>query len=1073
VAASAGSFFSAYRLDLSGLTQDITSAKRQLTDLRAFAAQPTTIGAAGGAVGAGGSGAGAGRAPAANAQAVADRNAANAALQLTSAEARLAVAQGNTTGALRTLNAGLDANTGASARATLAVQTQAARLASGRSAYQQYGDAAKAAFLGIVGPAAVVAGAIKLVGEAGDLIKLGATAQGARASFDNLAVSVGATGDALLGKLRAAAQGTVSDANLISSANSGILLTGGKLATELPRLLQIARASAQATGDDVGFVFDSLVKGIARGSPQIIDNAKITLDAEGAFKAYAASIGKTSDQLTRADQQQATLNAVLAAGTDIIAKTGGAAETNATSIARLGANWDNLKVKIGSFLGTVVAPTINALNTMANAADKASDRSDALLASATNYAAYAAAVKKADEAQRAQVHSASQAVPNQLPTLTLAQFNYAKALEATGVAAAAARAQAVALNPALIAIGQVQAVIARQSGLSTNQLDLLSNTILQLTAAGGEGAAQANSLTQAFLRGDLSARDFAAAIQQIGPALQIQATATQQAAVAAQVHSGSMDLEVQGAIQAGLAIRAAAQATADSTVQTQIDAQAKAALTSEAQLLTAQTQATANAFLAANPNIAASGAAAAAAAAGFPPLIAQLIGVTARANEARNALAAFNALAGVQALRAPTRAEATEDVTSLRTSVLKDHTAARDKQVAATVAAAAAEARLQSIQGNEIPTIQRLRDEAEALKKTRGEDSADYINKLADIALAEKRAAAGGGGGGGRGAGGGAGAKLTDQQKLNNTLLADQAKADDKAADLERDHYRTLLKIQADFEQKSLDQQHANEVSKRQGRADFYDNLTSSSKELGAKESQALSAEYESAYAKAQSIAQAGNQKLADDYLAMRQQQLNKEIEYQKARKQAADDGDKGEVARLDAIRKLQVEADAEKEKQLLAGGDPNVKARDDALAQEDTRYDEAQGKIVTASDRATQAKIVNAQSAGKAIDVENLKLKEQAAYYDRIRARTGVPSADLPTPSTGAAPADATPATTPAAGGDQVWRVFDSGVVDALNAQTAQLSADLGAVKVAVEQLGPRIRDVESAVRSANAAVR
>ena len=218
-----------------------------------------------------------------------------------------------------------------------------------------------------------IGGALKLIGEGVELAQLGARAQTTRASFDSLAQSVGTTGDALLTGLRAAAQGTISDAQLIESANSGILLTSGRLASDLPKLLEIARASAKATGEDVGFVFDSLVKGIARGSPQIIDNAKITLDAAGAFETYAKSIGKAPDQLTRAEQQQATLNAVLAAGTDIINKTGGAAETNATKFQRFAAQGENIKAGFGAALADTLGPSVDLLGRLGAAATGAFD----------------------------------------------------------------------------------------------------------------------------------------------------------------------------------------------------------------------------------------------------------------------------------------------------------------------------------------------------------------------------------------------------------------------------------------------------------------------------------------------------------------------------------------------------------------------------------------------------------------------------------------------------------------------------------------------------------------------------
>lgn len=907
--------------------------------------------------------------------------AANEALRLASAQARLAVAQGDTSRATNILNTALSANTGASQRAALGVQTTIARLESGRTIFQQFGDAAKGSLLGILGPAALVATAIGAISQVGDLIKLGAQADQTRQRFDGLAKSAGTTGEALLTALRSASAGTISDLNLELAANRAQLLGVADSAEEFSVLMDIARARAQDMGISTTQAFNDLVTGLGRGSALILDNLGITVSVTEANKAYAAQLGKNVATLTEAEQKTALINAVLTQGKASLDAAGGALETNATKVERLAANWENLTAKIGGFLAQGAGPVVDALNQMAVAADRASAKSDTLLSSASNYTAYAAAVKRADDAQLAQVRSASQGVPNRLPALTEAQFNYAKALEATGVSAAAARAQAVAMNGTLIQVGQIQAVVARQSGLSTNQLDLLSNTILRLKQSGGEGAAQIDSLVAAFLRGDLSARDLAAAAQQIEPALAIQAQAARDAAVAAQIHASGMDQEINAAIQSGLAARQQAQATADAAIQIQIDTQAKAEQTAQTELMNAKTQEAVNAFLALNPNLSASGAAAAASAAGFPPLIGQLIEATIRAQEARNALAAFNALAGVQALRAPGSAGGgptgeDEIRADRRRSVIED----RNARVAAGTAAAEAEARYQDQIGNSSPLL--ARRQAELAQLTKG--SAAYFDKLREIDQIESAGTRKGGGGG---AGAGA-ARLSDQQRLNNTLLGDQDRYHDQAEQAEREHTKRVLEIQAEFEKRSLEQQRANEVGKRQSRADFYDSLTSATKDVGQEVAQELSAAYEQAYAKSQEIAESGNQKLAADYLALKQQQIQTELDFQKQLAEARENKDKGEIARLEQIHKLRQEAQAEEEKQLLAGGDANVKQRDEALGAEDQRFIEQQGKNANSAEQAAERKIAAAQRSGKEIDAENLKLEQQEAILKRIGAR-------------------------------------------------------------------------------------
>jgi hypothetical protein len=526
---------------------------------------------------------------------------------------------------------------------------------------------------------------------------------------------------------------------------------------------------------------------------------------------------------------------------------------------------------------------------------------------------------------------------------------------------AAAKAQDEAYNAALHrGVTESEAAAA---GVEAHRATLARFTNVQATVAGGVDAVTA-AITQA-----------------IG---------------ASAAHTSGMQNEIQGAVQAGNAERQHAQELQNATTQAQIDTQAKQALTDQTALLNAQTQAAVDAFLALNPNLSASGAAAAAGAAGFPPLIARLIEATLRAREARNALADFNALAGVRALAAPARGENQEDIAAFKTSVL---TGERQKARAEAAAAAEAERRYQQQLGNTAPALEHAR--AELAQLTVG--SAAYIDKQTEIARLEKSSV-----GSSRAAGA---AKISDQARLNNTLLSDQERFQDQMENAERAHQQKLLDIDREFAKRSLEQQKQNEVSKRQSRADFYDNLTSATGDVGKQVAQSLSASYEQAYAQAQAIAQAGNQKLADDYLKLKQRQINDELEFQKNLAAARKDGDPAEVARLEAIHKLRQDAAAEEEKQLLAGGDANVTARDEALAEEQRSFEEQQGKIGTAAEQAAQRKVDAAVRSGKAVSDENTLLLEQETILNRM-GRTAAPGA-----TAGPAPAAGAAAAAPAAG--------------------------------------------------------
>ena len=154
------------------------------------------------------------------------------------------------------------------------------------------------------------------------ILAIGAKAEGITTVFDNMTRSAGMAGEALLERLTAASHGAIAQVDLMKVANRALIAGGADIANSLPRLLEIARASSIATGQDMNFAYDSLIKGIVRASPKLIDNADIYLKIGDAVGEYAASIGKTVPQLNAQERQIAVLNAVLREGDKFINQMG-------------------------------------------------------------------------------------------------------------------------------------------------------------------------------------------------------------------------------------------------------------------------------------------------------------------------------------------------------------------------------------------------------------------------------------------------------------------------------------------------------------------------------------------------------------------------------------------------------------------------------------------------------------------------------------------------------------------------------------------------------------------------------
>lgn len=189
----------------------------------------------------------------------------------------------------------------------------------------------KSGLLSFAGAAGLAFGTAELVSFTKDLVKLGGEAEGVQAAFDKIA-------DAnYLSKLRDSVHGTVSDLNLmkraVQASNFDIPLS------QLGSLFAFATKRAQDTGQSVDYLVDSIVLGIGRKSPLILDNLGIS-----AVQLREKFHGLAVEERTVADIAQAVGEIAQAA----MEKSGDILDTNAIKLQSLSAQWENFKMQLAT-----------------------------------------------------------------------------------------------------------------------------------------------------------------------------------------------------------------------------------------------------------------------------------------------------------------------------------------------------------------------------------------------------------------------------------------------------------------------------------------------------------------------------------------------------------------------------------------------------------------------------------------------------------------------------------------------------------------------------------------------------
>jgi phage-related protein len=203
--------------------------------------------------------------------------------------------------------------------------------------------------LGKVGIAAFAgaAGAVTALGAGMGKLAIDALPiQGVRDAFQGLTGDA----DAALAKLREGSLGMVKDADLMMSYNQAAQLVSQTFADQLPDAMGYLSKVSASTGQDMGFMIDSLVKGVGRLSPMILDNLGIQVALSDATARAAEMFGVEEDALTKAQVQAGMMDVVLEKLAENTASMPDVAGTAAQSWASLGVTFANIKDGVGMAL---------------------------------------------------------------------------------------------------------------------------------------------------------------------------------------------------------------------------------------------------------------------------------------------------------------------------------------------------------------------------------------------------------------------------------------------------------------------------------------------------------------------------------------------------------------------------------------------------------------------------------------------------------------------------------------------------------------------------------------------------
>jgi len=214
----------------------------------------------------------------------------------------------------------------------------------------------------IAGSAVSVAAAMAGAKKAMDLGEQAARFDVVRKKFEQLAEQPGA----MLIKMKKMTAGTIDEMTLMQKYNAAALL--GLPLERFDDMLGIARGAAQATGESMDYMLDSIVTALGRGSKLMLDNLGILIDVKQANEEYAAALGITADKLTDAEKKQAFIDKALEIGNENLERMGGVTAAATDKYDKMRASIKEAAISLGGYLSPATEGVAGWFSSAASAA---------------------------------------------------------------------------------------------------------------------------------------------------------------------------------------------------------------------------------------------------------------------------------------------------------------------------------------------------------------------------------------------------------------------------------------------------------------------------------------------------------------------------------------------------------------------------------------------------------------------------------------------------------------------------------------------------------------------------------
>ena len=170
--------------------------------------------------------------------------------------------------------------------------------------------------------------------------------------FETIATQAGLIPEAIADGIQHAVKGTVDMEEALSAATTAIVsLEAG--ASQIPKVFEIAKKAAALFGGEVTDRFEQLTMAVASGSTRTLRSIGLIIEADKVFKDYATTLGKTAQELSTAERQQAMMNAILEKGSERFKNINSSITPITENLKRQGVAFGELGDTISTFFNNV------------------------------------------------------------------------------------------------------------------------------------------------------------------------------------------------------------------------------------------------------------------------------------------------------------------------------------------------------------------------------------------------------------------------------------------------------------------------------------------------------------------------------------------------------------------------------------------------------------------------------------------------------------------------------------------------------------------------------------------------